>query len=588
MATPTVVTLSGNVLSVDLGTRDFEGFRSDALELANSVAPDWTDRSEIDVGVTLVESQAFMADNLSYYLDRCANECLWSSITQRRSIIQQAKQLGYELSPNVSAQVELTFVTNGAGTVPSGTRIEVDTTDGSDPATFELESDFVATGAGTTTGVIALHGTTVSEGVGSSDGTAGQEFTLSSTPLATNPNGTSSLELYVVEGGPATLWTEVDNFLESEAGDLHYRVEIDENDFVTIIFGDGVNGKIPVIGMNNLSAIYRIGGGRSGNTVGPDKLTRIVGNYTFVTSVTNPEQPSGGEDKESIETAKVQAPASLRAMNRAVTHNDYVAKALEVSGVSKAIAYQGDGAFEEKVVIAASGDNPVPTGNWDEFLGTGSGLLGAVGAYLTERKTTPVILLLTGCEVFEFYLVMEVYLFANVKRTSVQRLIEDAIDETFTVEDLELGQQIPVSKVYDTVEDIAGVDYLNVTRFQRQPYARLITTAATSDITFDDITVGEDTPRDRWRVRFSSPTNFVVEGYEASGIQVNTGVIGTPYTVDDGSFSFTVTAGAIPPSPDNTWELVTGPYVGNMNPDRDELGKLVGNTFIMTLIGGLE
>jgi hypothetical protein len=586
MATPTITTLSGNVLSIDLGTRDFEGFRNDALELADSVASDWTDRSEADVGVTLVESQAFMMDNLSYYQDRCANECLWPCITQRRSIIQQGKQIGYELSPNVSAQVELTFVTSDAGTVPEKTQVEVDTSDGSDPAIFELESDFVATGAGTTTGVIALHGTSVSETIGSSDGGAAQTFVLSSTPLATNPSGTSSLEVYVTEGGPATLWTEVDTFHLSEASDTHYRVEIDEFDVVTVIFGDGVNGKIPAAGTNNITADYRIGGGASGNEVGQDKLTKLIGNFTFVTSVTNPDQPSGGDDKETIAHAIEQGPAELVAMDRAVTHDDYETLAKSVSGVSQAKSYQGDGAFEEKVIIVATGTNPVPTGSWDSYTEVGSGLLGSVGSYLNERKTTPVILLIEPCQLFEFYIDIQVFLFSSVRQSDVQRLIEDALEENFNANDLLLGEQIPMSKVYDVVEDVTGVDYLDLNRFQRQPYARLLSTGASSDLTFTSITVGEDTPRDRWNIRFTTTTTFVVDGTESSGVQVNTGTVGTPYTTDDGSFTFTATAGAISPSVDNQWEILTGPYLGNMDPDDDEIGTLYGDTFVMTITGG--
>lgn len=587
MATPTVTTLSGNVISVDLGTRDFEGYRDDALSLADTVAPDWTDRSEADVGVTLVESQAFMLDNLSYYLDRNANECLWPSITQRRSIIEQSKMIGYELSPNVSAQVELTFVTNTSGTASAGTQIEVDTSDGSDPATFELESDFVATGAGTTTGVIALHGTTVTETLGSSDGAAGQTFELSSTPLATNPSGSSSLIVSVTEGGPAIVWTEVDNFLESEASDLHYRTEIDENDIVTVIFGDGVNGKVPAAGTNNVAAEYRIGGGRDGNQVGPDRLTKLIGNFPFIDSVTNPARPSGGQDKESIEDAKENAPATLKAMDRAVSHEDYETQAKRVSGVFQANAYQGDGAYEEKVIIAAEGTNPVPTGSWDPYLETGTGLLGSVGSFLTERKTTPVILLVEPCRLFEFYLTLQVYLFGSVRRSDAQRYIEDAIEEAFDVGAIELGEQIPMSKVSDVIEDVTGVDYVDLIRFQREPYARLITTGSASDLTFTGITIGESTTRDRWRIRFLSATTFEVNGIEGAGLQASSGTVGTPYTTDDGGFTFTATAGTIDPSADDTWEIVTGPYLGNMDPDSDELGKLLGDTFSLTLVGGL-
>lgn len=587
MSMPTLVTLSGQTIVVDLGTRDFEGFRFDALEMADSVAPDWTDRSEADVGVTIVECLSFMLDNVAYYDERCANECLWPSITQRRSIIEQGKQIGYELRPAVSAQVELTIVTNGAGTIPAGTRVEVDTSDGSDPAVFELAEDFVATGAGTTTGVIAYHGNTVSDVLGSSDGLPGQRFSLKYTPLANDPSGESSLKVYVAEGGPPILWTEVDNFLQAQADDLHYRVEIDENDFVTVITGDGVNGKIPASGVNNVTATYRIGGGRSGNRIGTDRLTKLIGSFSFVDSVTNPEQPSGGLDKESIEEAKIQGPAELKAGDRAVSHDDYVTQAKRVAGVSQAKAFWGRGAYEELLVIAASGENPIPTGSWDPYTESGSGLIGSVGAFVTTKKTTPVILLVEPCKLFEFYLDVTIYLYSNVRRDDAARLIEDTITAAFSVELLQLGEQIPESKVADVIEDISGVDYVDVNRFQRQPYARLITTGSVADITYSDIVVGRTTVRDRWRIRFTSATTYVVDGTLTSGIQSTIGIVGTTYTTDDEGLSFLINAGAVDPSSGDQWEIVTGPYRGNMDPDGDELGKLFGGIFTLAVVGGV-
>lgn len=583
---PTVTTLSGQVLSIDLGTRDFEGFRDDALELADTVAPDWTDRSEADVGVTLVESFAFMAGNLSYYQDRVGNEALFPSAVQRRSIIEHSKLIGYELRPNISASVELTVVANAAGTIPAGTQIEVDTTDGSDPQTFEFESDEIFLGSETRVGVIALHGTSVDETLGSSDGSTGQEFVLQQQPLTLNPSGTSSLTVFVADGGPPIAWTEVDNFLESDPTDEVFRIEIDEDDIVTVIFGDGVNGKVPASGTNNVTATYRIGGGRDGNRVGTNVLTRLVGNFPFIDSVTNPEQPSGGADKETIEEAKENAPASIVALNRAVSHPDYVTQAKRVPGVRTALALNGAGAFEERVIVAAYGPDPVPTGTWDPFTATGTGLLGAVGDFIEIRKTTPVVLLIEPASVFEWYLDIEVHLFSNVRRADATRFIEDAVFAAFDIEVQLFGVQLALSRLDDVVEDTAGVDYVNIKRFQRQPYARQLTSASPFDGTFDPITVGLDTPRDRFTVTFLSATTFSVESIEG-GVDPSTGTIGVPFTIDGGGLTFTVNAGGTPPNPNDKWEIVTGPYIGNLDPDFDEMGKLAGGSFELSLVGGL-
>lgn len=583
---PTVTTMSGEIVSIDLETRDFEGFVNDALDLATTIAPDWTDRSEFDLGVTLTELFGFMADNLSYYQDRIGGEALFPSAYQRRSIIEHCKLIGYELHPNVSASVDLTIVTTGAGTIPANTQVEVDASDGSPAITFELESDFVSGGAGTFTGIVAIHRTTISETLGSSDGTSNQQFQLEQTPLTTNPDGSSSLAVYVAEGGPPVLWTEVDNFLESEATDTHYRIEIDEDDIVTIIFGDGVNGKVPASGVDNITATYGIGGGRTGNEVGKNRVTSLVGTFDFVSSVTNPDKPSGGMDRETKEEAKVNGPASLRAMDRCVTHKDYIAAALRVSGVSKANAYQGDGVYQERVVIAASGSNPVPSGSWDPYTETGSGLLGGVGDYIKVRKTTPVILYIVPVVVADVYIDATVYLEQNVRRAVAQRYVEDALTAAFDPESFTLGDQVALSYLSDVLEDVSGVRYIDVNRFQRYPTVRLVTEGATSDISFGGFILASEVPRQKWTIEFTGATNFFVSG-DSLGLQIGTGTIGVAYTTDDGYFTFLITAGATPPSTGNRWSITVGPTSGNIDPEQDEICRLKDDTFTVALSGGV-
>jgi hypothetical protein len=207
---PSIVTLSDGLVAVDLSTRDFEGFRSDVLDeggLADLYTPNWTDRSELDLGVALTEVFAFFADNLAYYQDRCANEALFPSAVQRRSVLEHCQALGYTPQARVSATVGVTIVTNDSGTVLSKTQVRTPAYQGDTPKTFEFESDFVSTGAGTYTGVILYHGRTVEEVLGSSDGSPAQEFELGSTPLTNISDGSSGLRLWVNETGMPEGWT---------------------------------------------------------------------------------------------------------------------------------------------------------------------------------------------------------------------------------------------------------------------------------------------------------------------------------------------------------------------------------------------
>lgn len=157
--------------------------------------------------------------------------------------------------------------------------------------------------------------------LGSSSGEAGQEFILSRTPFLWR-----SQRVYVDEGGGPLLWTEIDSFLTALSTDRVYVVDMRSDGTATIKFGDGVNGRIPPIGTNNIMAYYRVGGEEDGN-VGADTVTVNRDGVGVFRSITNPR---GGRywveadwnSIQSLERVKQTGPASLRTMYRAVTASD--------------------------------------------------------------------------------------------------------------------------------------------------------------------------------------------------------------------------------------------------------------------------
>jgi len=570
---PTVTLLSGNVAHVDLEARDFESYRNAVLGedgLADLYMPNWTDRSELDLGVALTEVFSFIGDNLSYYQDRCANEALPLTCVERRSVIEHSRWIGYELRPIQAASVELTIVTNAAGTLPAKSKILVDTSDGSNQATFEIYAKFESTGAGTYAGILAVHGESREDTPQSSTGAPGQLFELQASPMALGPDGSPSLEVLVTEGGPPDEWVLVTNFLESSTADKVYRIFTDENDRTTVQFGDGVKGKIPESGVGNIQFNYRVGGGVLGNQVGPNKLTRFPQQYQFIDSVTNPLRPSGGKEKETIDEAKENAPASLISMERAVRHDDYAVQAKKVSGVADASASRDDrNPLAEIVTLAAFGENPIPTGSWDKWTQTGTGTLGNVGSHLLTVCTTPVILDIRPCRPIEVNVAYEVYFIKTIRIEDGIVAVRQTITDFFSTSLQKIGVQCPVSGLTQNIEGTYGVDYLNVLRFQRTPLERRLS-GQYSDISFDMSGYGPETLKDRWTVSFITSSTFEVQG-ENSGLQTNIGTLDSVYYTDDGGFSFTIYGGSIPPLVREKWEIVTGAYVGNIDPDYDEI-----------------
>ena len=89
-----------------------------------------------------------------------------------------------------------------------------------------------------------------------------------------------------------------------------------------VLFGDGVNGLIPVAGSAVIARKYQYGGGLSAN-VGADMITLPFSAMTGVASVTNERPAVGGNDEQSLDNFLKTAPARLRRFGlRATSRRD--------------------------------------------------------------------------------------------------------------------------------------------------------------------------------------------------------------------------------------------------------------------------
>jgi len=192
--------------------------------------------------------------------------------------------------------------------------------------------------------------------MGSSNGGVEQTFTLTKIPVTSEEiwvnelNALSEEEMKDIvsngefevkevqdeKGNTAEFWIKwqaVDDLLGSAKGDRHYEIDrISGN----VRFGDGINGAIPPIGVDNIKADYRSGGGKNGN-VGSLKLTALKTSIPFVDRVSNPVAAAGGSDTEVLERALERGPQTVRHRNRAVTNEDFEWLAKQASpGIARA------------------------------------------------------------------------------------------------------------------------------------------------------------------------------------------------------------------------------------------------------------
>ncbi|MDQ6863121.1 MAG: hypothetical protein M3044_04790, partial [Thermoproteota archaeon] len=85
------------------------GFSPDSNEKPTAPLKSLTTRGDDDLIVSLFDAWATVADVLTFYQERIANEGYLRTSTDRRSILELGRAVGYELGPGVAANTFLAF-----------------------------------------------------------------------------------------------------------------------------------------------------------------------------------------------------------------------------------------------------------------------------------------------------------------------------------------------------------------------------------------------------------------------------------------------------------------------------------------------
>ena len=83
-----------------------------------------TARTTEDPSIALLDAWAVALDVLTFYQERFANEGYLRTATERRSILELARAIGYELDPGVAASVSLAFSLETGEGAPASARID--------------------------------------------------------------------------------------------------------------------------------------------------------------------------------------------------------------------------------------------------------------------------------------------------------------------------------------------------------------------------------------------------------------------------------------------------------------------------------
>ena len=109
-ATPLPRPLPGApTVPIDYLAKDFASFCQALSNFSAARYTEWTERSEADFGVMLMEVLSALADELSYQQDRVAAEATLDTATQRLSLLRHARLIDYEPAPSTAATTIVQF-----------------------------------------------------------------------------------------------------------------------------------------------------------------------------------------------------------------------------------------------------------------------------------------------------------------------------------------------------------------------------------------------------------------------------------------------------------------------------------------------
>ena len=269
---------------------------------------------------------------------------------------------------------------------------------------------------------------------------------------------------------PAYDWQNRYDLIASGPEDKHFVVEIDNFGKAHLRFGKGELGYQPAAGMT-FRVTYRVGNGTAGN-VGAESISRLVLSKTSITGVAikvrNPLAAQGGTEPEPMAEAKLFAPHAFRKqLQRAVIAGDYqsiAARNPKLQRTSGVLVWTGSW-YEADVAVDPLGSETVS----DE-------LLREIAIYLERYRRMGHDLHIERAEYVPLLLALEVCALPNYQAGHLKAALLDVFSNRvlpggkrgfFHPDNLTFGEGIYLSKIIAAAQAVAGVECVQVKKFQR-------------------------------------------------------------------------------------------------------------------------
>jgi len=440
----------------DFRRRDFEFIMAHLRARAAELSDDkWTDYLNSDIGTSMVQSLVAINEFDAFFTDASLAECFLSTCISREAAIRKSKELGYipGLAKPAVCQVRLNFPEfNEEITIPARTAWMIN------------ETKFTC-----------LHAIVIPPGQTSVDITLTQGTSYSLPPLTSTgsryfkilvPRNCANIVVKVDN----TEWLAVDSWIRPPQQTVYKRYEDLAGQLIS--FGaKNASTFIPEAGQI-INVMGILTDGRSGNIESRNGVVRLVSlvydsDDNDVTSTFSAHMLSaalGGDDVESIESIKENAPKFYSAQFRAVTEDDYEAIVSRIPGVTSVRATGGEkiGRYGE-VLLVVYGETPYSVTQ---------DLIDLITDTLEKMDVVTITKVIKGPVVLELDITLNAGLDRNVfvnESTAVNLLSEKTTDY---MHDLGIAANFHASAASAVAKSIEGIKFAD--------YTFMITSSATS------------------------------------------------------------------------------------------------------------
>jgi hypothetical protein len=155
----------------------------------------------------------------------------------------------------------------------------------------------------------------------------------------------------------------------------------------------------------------------------------------------------------------MHAPSVFRSLKRAVTEDDYNALALDFKGVGKV---RSVAASWNRVILYVA---PEGGGKVSDVLE------GNLLAYFEDKRPVTTIIEIHDVEYVEIFITAEIGVTSYYPVEDVKEKVQKAAGGLLSFDKVDFAKTVYLSKFYEAIEAVEGVEYVTISEFRRQDEA---------------------------------------------------------------------------------------------------------------------